>query len=160
MKKTLLIVALVVLALGALGVGAALAQGGQPPYGPGMMQGGYGWMHDYVERALASQLGISEESVEEQLASGKSMYQVALDNGVVEDDMAAFLTEVHTTAFDQAVADGVITSEQAELMLNRMQGMWTNGYGPGNCPMHGYSNGQTGGYGPGGMMGGRGWRNP
>jgi hypothetical protein len=35
MKKTLLIVGLVVLALGILGVGVAFAQGGQPPMGQG-----------------------------------------------------------------------------------------------------------------------------
>ncbi len=53
MKKTILIVGLVVLALGVFGVGVALAQDGNPPYGPGMMGGyGYGPMHDFVEQAL------------------------------------------------------------------------------------------------------------
>jgi len=42
MKKTILIVALVVLALGLFGVGAAFAQDGTPPCGgrgPGMQKG-------------------------------------------------------------------------------------------------------------------------
>jgi Spy/CpxP family protein refolding chaperone len=153
MKKTLLIVTLVVLALGAFGVGAALAQDGQPPYGPGMMAGGgYGWMHEYVEQALAEKLGLTEEQVEEQLASGKTMYQIALDNGISEDEIAAFMTEIHTTAFDKAVADGVITREQADWMLQRMQSRWENGYGSGNCPMHSGAAGNRAGFGPG-MMG-------
>lgn len=151
MKKTLLIVALIVIALAALGVGVAFAQGGQPPVG----QGGYGWMHDYVEQALATKLGLTEKQVEDQLAAGKPMYQIALDNGIKQEDLANFMSEVHKDAFAQAVKDGVITQERADWMLQRMQNMYQNGYGSGNCPMH---NGQGGfgrgrGFGPG-MMGG------
>lgn len=166
MKKTLLIVGLIVLALGVLGVGVAFAQGGQPPF-PGMMmgQGGYGWMHDYVEQALAAKLGLTEEQVEEQLAAGTPMYQIALDNGIQQEDLAAFMNDVHKEAFDTAVAAGVITQERADWMLQRMQNVFQNGYGPGNCPMH---NGQGGQFGPGrgtggfgrGMMGGWGSQNP
>jgi hypothetical protein len=151
MKKTILIVGLVVLALGVFGVGAAFAQGAQPPVGRGgMMGGGYDWMHDYVEEALAAKLGITEKDVEDALASGKTMYQIALDNGIKEADAPALLTEVHKTAFDKAVADGVVTREQADFMLQRMT---SNGFGLGNCPMQ---NGQGGQYGRGngyrGMM--------
>lgn len=158
MKKTVLIVSVIALALlvvGAVRVGVAYAQSGQPPvYGRGMMGGGgYGPMHDYVERALAEKLGLTEEQVEEQFAAGKTMYQIALDNGIAEADIPAFLTEVHTTAFDAAVADGLLTREQADFMLQRMQ---ANGYGTGNCPMHnGAGNGNGFRGGPGGMMGGR-----
>src|SRR5512138_236435 len=132
MKKTILITTLVLLALGALGVGAVFAQGSQPP-----TQSGYGWMHDYVEQALASKLGLTEEQVEAQLASGKTMYQIALDNGIKQEDLAAFMNDIHKEAFANAVKDGVITQEQADWMLQRMQTMFQNGYGPGNCPMHG-----------------------
>ena len=164
MKKTILIVGLVVLALGVLGVGAVFAQGVTPlVQRGGMMQnGGYGPMHDYVEEALATKLGITEEAVEDALASGKTMYQIALDNGVKEADVAALLTEVHTAAFDKAVAEGVITREQADFMLQHMA---ANGFNSGNCPMQngqGYGRGNgfrrgfnnNGQFGPG-MMGGR-----
>ena len=83
MKKTILIVGLVVAALVVLGVGAAFAQGTTPYTGNGpMMQNGSGWMHNYVEQALATKLGLTEKQVEDQLAAGKSMYQIALDNGI------------------------------------------------------------------------------
>ena len=140
MKKTLLIVGLVVLALGALGVGVAFAQGPRPPVGGS----GYGWMHDYVEQALAAKLDLTEEQVEEALAAGTPMYQIALDNGIAQDDLANFMNEVHQDAFANAVAAGVITQERADWMLQRMQNMYQNGYGFGNCPMH---SGQ--GFGPG-----------
>ena len=183
MKKTILIVGLVVLALGVFGVGAVLAQGTQPPVGRGGMTlapgasagvgGGYGVMHGYVEQALADKLGITEKAVEDAFASGKSMYQIALDNGVKEADITALLAEVHTTAFDKAVADGVITRAQADFMLQRMT---ANGFNYGNCPMQNGQGGQYGRgngrgmtlaphasagvnngsqYGPGNMMGGR-----
>lgn len=166
MKKTVLIVTVIALALlvvGAVGVGVAYAQSGQPPVsGRGMMAGGgYGPMHDYVERALAEKLGLTEEQVEEQLTAGKTMYQIALDNGIAEADIPTFLTDVHTAAFDAAVADGVMTREQADWMLQRMQGRGY-GNGTGTCPMgnggygpNGAGNGNGFRGGPGGMMGGR-----
>lgn len=164
MKKTLLIVAIVVLALGALGVGAVFAQGGNPPSTPfgngrgmmgqgyGMMggQGGYGVIHDYVEKALAAKLGLTETQVEQELAT-KPMYKIALDHGVAQANLQTFMADVHKTAFAAAVKDGVITQAQADAMLERMS---QNGYGV-NCPMG------NGGYGNGrgnGMMGGRRWQ--
>ena len=147
MKKTILITSIVVVALAILGVGVAFAQGAQPP-----VQGG-GWMHDYVEQALASRLGLTEAQVEEQFAAGKTMYQIALDNGIKQEDLATFMNEVHQEAFANAVKAGVMTPEQADWMLQRMQ---NRGYGngTGNCPMH---NGQGGfGYGRGMMQNGAG----
>jgi hypothetical protein len=149
MKKTLLIVALIVVALAALGVGAVFAQGSQPP-----VQNGAGWMHDYVEQALAARLGLNEQQVEDQLAAGKTMYDIALDNGIKQEDVATFLNEVHTEAFAKAVEDGVLTQEQADWMLQRMQNRGF-GFGTGNCPMHNGQGGPAGtgrGFGPGMMQ--------
>jgi|JFJP01.1.fsa_nt_gi hypothetical protein len=155
MKKTILVAALVVLALGAFGVNAALAQDTQPPVNSGgMMGGGYGPMHDYIEEAMANKLGITENDVEDALASGKSMYQIALDNGIKEADVTSFLTEVHTTAFDKAVADKIITREQADFMLQRMTTRGFNNYG--NCPMQNGQGGQN--FRGQGMMGGGRWQ--
>jgi hypothetical protein len=165
MKKTILIAVIVVAALAVLGVGAVFAQGTQPP----VQTNGYGAMHDYVEQALASKLGLTEEQVEEQFAAGKTMYQIALDNGVKEADVTTFLNDVHTEAFAAAVKDGVMTQEQADWMLQRMQNRGGYGSANGNCPMHNGQNsvGNGRGFGPGmmqnggagygpGMMG-RGW---
>jgi hypothetical protein len=118
-------------------------------------------MHDYVEEALAAKLGLTEEQVEQALAAGTPMYQIALDNGIAQEDLANFMNEVHQDAFAKAVAEGVITQERADWMLQRMQNMYQNGYGSGNCPMQsgqGFGPGMQNrgnGYGPG-MM--RNWR--
>ena len=166
MKKTILIATLVFVALAVLGVGAVFAQGTQPP-----AQNGYGWMHDYVEQALAAKLGLTEAQVEEQLTAGKTMYDIALDHGIKQEDLTTFMNEVHTAAFASAVKDGVMTQEQADWMLQRMQ---SRGIGTGNCPMHNGQNSSFGagrGFGPGmmqnrgagygpGMMSGQGFQNP
>ena len=158
MKKTILIVALVVLALGALGIGVASAQGQQPPVGPGMRGYGNGPIHTYIVSAFAEELDLSVDEVNTRLANGETMYQIALAEGIAEAEIAPFLTGVHTAAFDKAVADGVITREQADWMLQNMQSRFENGYGLGNCPMQNGVNGQYGrGYGPG-MMGGGRWQ--
>ncbi len=163
MKKTLLIVAIAVLAIAALSAGVAFAQGGNPPANGysgmgGMMggrggYGGYSPVHDYVEKALAAELDLTEAQVEEAFAAGKTMSQIALDHGVTQADLATFMAEIHKTAFAAAVKDGVMTQEQADFMLQRMA---QAGYNYGNCPMGGAT-----GYGRGqGMMGGRGgWQN-
>jgi hypothetical protein len=110
-------------------------------------------MHEYVEKALAAKLGLTEDQVEDQLAAGNSMYQVALDNGINQEDLANFMNEVHREAFASAVQDGVMTQEQADWMLQRMQNR--GGYGTGNCPMHngqGAPLGRGTGVGPGMMQ--------
>ena len=169
MKKTILIAGLVVMALVVLGVGVASAQGSTPYAGNGpMVQNGGGWMHDYVEQTLAAKLGLTEKQVEDELAAGKPMYQIALDNGISQEALTDFMNGVHQDAFAAAVKDGVVTQEQANWMLQRMQSR--GGFGMGNCPMQNGQGGPVnrgGGYGIGmmnrngrGMMsGGFGWQN-
>jgi hypothetical protein len=157
MKKTLIVILVVVAALAVFTTGAVFAQSGQPPVQPGtgrgmVGNGGYGVMHDYVEQALADKLGLTEEQIEAQLAAGKSMGQIALDNGILQENLATFMNDVHKAAFDKAVSDGVMSREQADLMLQRMASNQQYNLGTGNCPMNG--NGQTGqGYGAGRMNG-------
>lgn len=177
LKKVLYIAAAVALTLVIFGAGFAFAQygsasaaasarwnaqgggfpggmmGGRWTDGGAMMagRGGYGGIHNYVEQALAEKLGLTETQIDEQETAGKTLPQIALDNGVAEADLTAFLTEIHTTAFDKAVADGVLTREQADLML---QNMAANGFAE-TCPMNGTRPQDGSGYrgGHGGMMG-------
>ncbi len=148
MKKTLLIVAITVLALGVLGAGVAFAQAEKPSQsygfsrsgGPAMMsdaRGGNEFTHAYVVQVLAEKFGLSEAQVEDALANDASMVQLALDNGIAEADLPAFMNEVHQAAFDKAVADGAMTREQASWMLERTGSMFTDGAGLGDCPMDG-----------------------
>ncbi len=161
MKKLLIAGLVVLVAAGMLVTGVVFAQGPQPTqtpaapgYGGGMMGGnrGNGPMHDYVEQALAQKLGLTEAQIEEQLAAGKNMYQIVQDTGVAVADIPALLQEVHKTAFASAVAAGVLTQEQADAMLARMQNRWENGGMP--CMNGGQpGSGMGGGHGRGGRGG-------
>ncbi|GAB4489471.1 MAG: hypothetical protein Fur0016_06630 [Anaerolineales bacterium] len=173
MKKVLLVIAVLALAAVIFGAGFVFAQfqpvsaQALPSYfgtsmmghGGGMIhggRGGYGPMHDYVEQALAEKLGLTEAQVEEQLAAGKTMYQIALDAGTAEADVPALLEAVHKTAFDKAVAAGVLTQAQADAMFQQMQaaGFGANCLNGGLRPLDGtgFQRGHRGG-----MMGGGRW---
>jgi hypothetical protein len=106
MKKIVVIALFVVLALG-LFTGIASAQTSQRQTGT---------LHDYMEKALADKLGISVASVESQFDAGKSLYQIALDNGITQAKLPAFMLDVRTQALKLAVAKGVITQTQADRM--------------------------------------------
>lgn len=165
MKKSIFVVLALVLALGALGVGVAFAQADQPPagetpavpYGRGMMHdgAGAGTLRVYKVEAFAVKLDLSVDEVNALLDGGTRLYQIALDNGVAEADLPTFLQEIHQTAIEAAVADGVLTQEQADFMSQRMQ---SRGMGDGTCDYDGERPLDGSGFGGrgGGMGGGRG----
>ncbi|MEI7846836.1 MAG: hypothetical protein WCK35_13630 [Chloroflexota bacterium] len=137
MKKILSIVSAVVIAAVIFGAGFVFAQSnvvsaaGLPVgYGPGSMggmgggmsggSGSQGQVMDYVEQALADKLGLTKADVEAQQAAGKSLYQIAIDKGILPADVTALLSGVHQAAFAQAVSAGILTQAQADLMLQNM----------------------------------------
>jgi len=164
MKKTILIVALVVFALGVFGVGAAFAQDGTPPVGRGsMMQNGTsGPLHTFMAVEFAKQLDLNMNDINTRLAAGESMYDIALSAGVTAEEFPAVMTEVRANALAAAVKANVITQEQSDWMLSRgfgRDGMMNGAGFDGDCPMQDgdYQNGFRGGMGNGygsGMMNG------
>ncbi len=87
---------------------------------------GYGPLHTYLIQAFAEKTGLSVDQVNAQLATGKTLAQIALDQGVKQEDLSTFLLEVHKLALDKAVAAGVITRQQADWMYQRLL---SNGFG-------------------------------
>ena len=126
MKKILIASLFVVLALG-LFAGAASARSSQVQTGP---------LHEYMEKALAAKLNLPLAAVESEFDAGKSLYRIALDHGVAQANLQAFMLEVRTQALKAAVADGVLTQTQADRMLQQggrgMGGGMLNG-GTGPC---------------------------
>jgi hypothetical protein len=152
MKKTILIIALVVAALAVLGVGVAIAQDVTPPInGQGPMRNGEGPLHTFMVVEWSKKLDLNVNDINTRLAAGESMYDIALFTGVTAEEFPAIMTEVRATAVNAAVAANVITQEQADWMLSHGQGM-RGTHGTGNCTGSG-SQGQAGG--GHGMMGGR-----
>jgi hypothetical protein len=173
MKKIFVIGALLALLVLALGIaGLAYAQSDTPPYpgyGPGMMggrggmgwmmggnsSGGYGPMHAYMIDAFAEAFGLDLSELESRLAEGETLWQVAESLGYSQEEFGQLWVDARTEALDQAVADGLITQEQADWMLQHMAAGQGAGYGPGSGGCMGGGAG-TGMWGGGqGRMGGR-----
>ncbi len=156
MKKTLWIVILVILALGALGVGVVAAQGGQPPVGERGLTDGAGLLHDYMVKAMADAVGLSVDEFEARHDAGETFYQIALAEGYSAEEIPALMQAARAEALDAAAADGVITQEQADWMKSRGfgRGGMRGGFGNGSCPMYAGDEIPYGGqFGPGMMRG-------
>lgn len=162
MKKTIFAMLALVLALGALGVGVAFAQTEEPPadgfpfgFGRGAMREQAGMMRVYKVEAFAAELDLTVDEVTALLEGGTRLHQIALDNGVAEEDLPEFMQTVHQAALDLAVADGALTQEQADQMKARMQFRLQDGSGV--CPHDGERPMDGSGFRGGGpMRGGRG----
>ena len=132
MKKTLIVFALLAVMLAAVGIGSAAAQTEQP--GTGSLRGP---LHDYIVAAFADRLDLDVTEVEAAIDSGQTLYQVALANGVAAQDYPALMQEIFSAALTEAVADGAITQEHADWMLQRMQSRGTGSFGAGRGGMMG-----------------------
>ncbi len=161
MKKWMIVAGVVVVALAAMAAGVGLGtyvafaqdETPTPPWpgfgGRGMMGGrwegeNYGPMHEAMIAAMAEALGLTEEQLEARLEDGETMAEIAESQGVSLEELQTAMTAARQTAMQEAVEQGLLTQEQADWMLQRMQGAW----GRGGCPA-------WGGTGFGGMMG---WR--
>lgn len=116
------------------GFGGMMGRGG--PGGFGM---GQGQMAEYMHAALADALDISEADLEAAISAGKSPWDLAQDKGLTNEEFQALMQEAHKTALAKMVEAGVITQEQADAMLDRME----------NAPMGGFGGGRGGRMGPG-----------
>ena len=159
MKKKFAIAFVLAAIFGLTVAGAALAQGGNPPFGGRGPGDGSGFLHDYIEKALADAVGLSVTEFESRLDSGETFYLIALSAGYPAEEIPALMATAHDTALDAAAADGLITQEQADWMKSRGFGrggmMYGGGYGTGNCPMFDGDEAPSGQAGPGMMGGGR-----
>lgn len=131
MKKFMIIgtlVATLVLALGAAGV--AYAQSATPTAedaagigiesfhrgrgGPGGdRQVGFA-LREYMETATAEAFGLTVDELGALRDEGKSLVDVAIEQNMTVADFDAKIVSARQSAVDQAVADGVITQEQAD----------------------------------------------
>ena len=133
-------------------MGGAGMMGGYGQNGNGWMNGMHQWvaetggMHTLVWESLAEALGLTTDELNAELSSGKTLAQIAEEQGVSQEQLAASLETAVQAGLEQAVADGVLTQEQADAMLAHMAGnygwmiaqMGSNmgagaGYGPGGC---------------------------
>jgi len=144
--KILVVAVVAVLALSALGLGVAYAQNPTPdsPFTLGGMmggtwrqQGGSNWMgamhnwmtstggmHTLVWDTMAEAFGLTTDELNGELKSGKTLAALAEEKGLDRADLVAELESAHQAGLAQAVADGVLTQEQADAMLSQMAGRY------------------------------------
>lgn len=130
-------------------------------YGPGMMGGGYGRsgmmgqsgsgmmgqgfghgmmgnsnemtaLHAYMYPAIATALGLTPEEFDARHTAGETFWEIAEAQGLTTEEAWTLMQTARETALQQAVTDGVITQEFATWMLEHMETMHDEGYGPGS----------------------------
>ncbi len=104
----------------------------------------FGILKDYVTRedvqaATASALGISVEELQTMHEDGTRLPEIAEELGVEMEDVEAAVKEVIAAGIADALEDGAITQEQADLMLEKLEnhggfGAPRRGFGPGAAP--------------------------
>ncbi len=69
---------------------------GEMPCG---VDGEYGPMHDTIVNALAEATGLSVDEINTKMSDGETMYQIARDAGLSEDQVNELFTQAHQDAF-------------------------------------------------------------
>jgi len=86
-----------------------------------------GLLHDAMIAAFADALGLSVDKLNTRLEAGETMADIAISTGLTLEDFRDLMVEVRTLVYDQAVADGTLTEEQAEWLKSRGSGRYMNG---------------------------------
>ena len=81
---------------------------------------------------LTEVLGLTPEEIRAQLQDGKTMPEIAADQGFSEGELRDAMHGAMTEQLQQKVEDGAITQEQADRILERIQQGAENGmpFGP------------------------------
>ena len=94
--------------------------GVERPPGPGR---GLGFRNNEIlNAAIAELLGISVEELEEAFANGETIRTLVEESGLDMVEVQTALQAARAEMLQQAVADGSITQEQADQMLNHLSG--------------------------------------
>jgi len=91
-----------------------------------------GPLHEYLLPALAEAFNLTPEELEARHEAGDTLWELAESQGFTAEQFKELVLQTRSEALNQAVADGVITQDQADWMLSRMSRGWSAGYGPGS----------------------------
>jgi hypothetical protein len=139
MKRNILLALVAALTLSMVVTGLAFAQG----YGPGG-NGTYTGtslnlevnLSTYMPAAMADVLGLSVDEVNSKLASGETLYTIALSMGYTTDQLPAVMTSVRDKAIELATAAGAISTDPTNLLLGNQYGGNARGNGAGTASMY------------------------
>ena len=115
-----------------------------------------GFMHEEMLQAFASSLNMTPEALQARLEAGDSMGTPAQEAGMSSEQFVDLMLQARQSAIQSALADGILSPEQAERMLDRMEqmgsatgdlGKWQLGFGAcqaGSRGMGGFGGGMRG----------------
>lgn len=90
----------------------------RPDHGVGFGPGHHGFMFGFGRLStIAESLGIEESELRSQLADGKTIAEIAEEQGVEVQDVVGDIVAAQQERLDEAVADGDLTQEQADEIL-------------------------------------------
>jgi len=98
-----------------------------------------GALSDLIHENLAAALGITPEELTARLDSGETFSEIALSLGFDQTSVMDMMTQARADALAQAVADGLITQEQADWVASRGNHQAASGNGTGTCDGTGMS---------------------
>lgn len=137
-------------------VGAVAYAADGLPFGGGF---GYGVVnanpyHTVELNGVAKALGMTTDELYDELQSGKTVYQIADERGISEEEFTESLKGYNKDFLDTLEKEGFLTEEQADQIYEYQESYGVPGYGVpgfGGCPGPGYGPGRGAGYGPGMM---------
>lgn len=134
-KYSLLVVSIALIGLIFLGVRAVQAQditppdrnpqeGPRGPFGPGHQNPdrGQGLLHKYMPSALAAEFNLTLDEIESIHDNSITLWDYVQDQGLTWDAFHAKMDAARQSAIQEAAAEGDITPEQAQWMLEHMRG--------------------------------------
>lgn len=151
-KRTILFAAVGVLVVALAAVGLVYAQEQNPPasdevfssgecdgtgpHGFGLFgkgpEGEEGVLHDYMIASLADALDLSVDELEARLADGERIFEIAQSLGYDdEEEIRTLILDAKQAAVEAGLADGAISQEQADFMLERIEMIRAGESGPG-----------------------------
>jgi len=135
MTKILLTVAVVgAVAIGLIGIVAVSARSGGDPTGTSLVgdiaehllgggghhEGGQCRLLGMAASAVAQTLSITEQELQTEMQSGKSVSDVAQAHGMTTSDFAAALTRIASDKISQAVVAGTLTQARADQLNQQL----------------------------------------
>lgn len=72
--------------------------------------------YDYISNILKNKLGLSEADITKATSSGETLYDLAIKNGMTQEELKTSLIEEKTKSIEKAVSDGRITKEEGDTL--------------------------------------------
>ena len=100
--------------------------------------------YDYATSVLKNKLGLTDKEITDGLTSGKTVYALATEKGMTEEQFKAALLEEKSKGIDAAITKGTITKEQGDTLKENLKtnaATCTGNFGGGNGNKSGNGNG-------------------